>query len=152
NAVVNEMAVSGDILYTTSTDGLTTYKIGSLVTIPVTASVEVPAGTEVAGSYNVPPTQIIHGKDFDTLVWKMTLAYGESDPTFTWKTTVSNLGAGEVRVVTLGTSLAFVSQGTPGTLSLPATDVTGVPIIRLTPSSLTARPGETVDYDLRLTN
>src|SRR5208337_255779 len=47
------------------------------------------------------------------------------------------------RGVTLGASVAFTDQGTPGSLSLPATSVTGVPIIELIPTSQTTQPGGT---------
>jgi uncharacterized repeat protein (TIGR01451 family) len=152
NSVLNELAVSGNLLYTSSDDGLAIYTIGPIVSIPVTASVQVPKNAVVPGSFNIPPTQIIHGTEFDTLVWKRTLAFGDTDATFTWQSTVNNLGAGEVQPVALGGSVSFVSQGTPGSFSLSPTAVTGVPIISLTPRSQTARPGQAVTYDVRLTN
>ena len=49
-AYVNEMAVSGNLLYatsSTSSQGLTIFNIGQLETIPVTVSVEVPNNTGV---------------------------------------------------------------------------------------------------------
>ena len=154
-ALVNEMAVSGNILYTTSSLGLTTYVIGSMESIPVTVSVEVPNNTGVSvvgNSFSTPPSQTITGTSFNTYFWNVNLVSAAPQATFTWNSTVSNLGAGEVLPVTLGATLNFVSQGTPGTLSDPATNVTGLPIISLIPGSQTARPGATVTYDVRLTN
>ena len=84
---------------------------------PFTASVEVPNNTGVAivpNSFNVAPTQIIAGTDFDTLVWTT-----ETTPTLTWQSTVSNLAPGEATEVTLGASVT--SQGTPGTVTAPPT-------------------------------
>jgi len=58
-ALVNEMAVSGNLLYATSSTtskGLTIFNIGQLESIPVTMSVEVPNNTGVAivpGSFSV---------------------------------------------------------------------------------------------------
>src|SRR5262249_17540017 len=71
-AAVVQVAVSGDLLYTASSAGLAIYRIGSLPGEPVTVSVQVPNNTGVAvvpGSFNIPPTQIVHGADYDTLVW-----------------------------------------------------------------------------------
>src|SRR5262249_7549802 len=154
-APANEMAVSGNLLYTTSSAGLGIYRIGSLAGEPVTVSVQVPNNTGVAvvpGSFNLPPTQIIHGADFDTLVWDRVLAFGESQPTFTWQSTVSNLLPGEARDVTLGGTVSFVNQGTAGTVTLPPTAVSGVHFVSLDPTSQTVRPGETVTFDVILHN
>jgi large repetitive protein len=150
---VFEMAVSGDILYAPNTTGLTTYNIGQLVDIPLTVSVDVPNGTNVtSGSYNIAPSQIIQGTSFNTLVWNTTLAYPTTDVTFTWQSTIGVIGADQVLPVTLGTTIDFTSDGVSGTVNLPAGDVTGVPIISLIPTSQTAQPGATADYDVRLTN
>src|SRR5262249_8494049 len=89
---------------------------------------------------------------YDTITWSGILTYGASDANITWQSTVSNITAGEVRPVTLGASLGFESQGTPGTVSLPGTAITGVPIIRMIPESQTAQPGGTAIYTVQLTN
>lgn len=153
--VVNEMAVSGNILYTTGTDGLTTYTIGQIVTVPVTASVEIPNTTGVsvvAGSYNNAPSQIIHSASFDTLVWNLNLAFGNTQPTLTWQSQVSNLTTDEVRPVTLGATVNFTSNATPGSFSLPGSAVTGAEIVSLTPATQTAQPNATALYTIRLSN
>ena len=46
-SLVNEMAVSGSLLYASSQQGLTIYNIGTFNPIPVTISVEVPAGVSI---------------------------------------------------------------------------------------------------------
>jgi uncharacterized membrane protein len=154
-AAVNEMAVSGDLLYTTSSSGLGIYRVGSVVGEPVTISVQVPTTTGVAvvpGSFNIPPTQITQGVGVETLVWDRELAFGESQPSFTWQSTVTNLLPGEAREVTQGGTVSFVSQGTVGTLTLPPTVVSGVHFIGMAPASQTVRPGETVTFHVTVDN
>jgi uncharacterized membrane protein len=152
---VVQMAVSGNLLYTASSAGLGIYQIGSLVGEPVTVSVQVPTNTGVAvvpGSFNIPPTQILHGAGSDTLVWDRVLAFGESQPTFTWQSTVSNLLPGEARGVTLGGIVNYVNQTAAGTVTLAPTAVSGVHFISLDPPSQTVRSGETATFHVRLTN
>ncbi len=118
-------------------------------------SVEVPTTTGVAivpNSYNIPPSQVITGATFDTLVWTETLAFGDPTPAFTWQSTVSNLTTGEVVPVTLGATVDFTSQGTPGTFLVPGTAVTGTSIISIVPASQTVQPGATATYDVQVTN
>jgi uncharacterized repeat protein (TIGR01451 family) len=154
-AQVNEMAVAGNLLYATSANGLAIYTIGAVASVPVTASVEVPKNTGVAtvsGSFSSPPSQVISGADFDTLVWKRAFAFGATSFTFTWQSTVSNLQPGEARPVTLGTTVNFTSQGTPGTLSLPPTAVAAAQVLGLTPPAQTVAPAAAASYDLNLQN
>ena len=112
-ARVNEMAVSGDLLYASSTQGLTIYNIGTFQGIPLSVSVEVPTSdvSIVAGSYSTPPTSVTTGTSYDTLTWNETYTFG--DPTFpiTWQSTVSNLAAGQVVPVTLGRDRQFYLRG-----------------------------------------
>jgi hypothetical protein len=153
-SLVGEMAVAGNRLYTSSAQGLTIYDIGSVVAIPVTASVVVPTtgATQVAGSFNTAPDQIVHGTNMDTYVWHTTLSFGFANPTFTWQSLLNNLTTGDVQPVTLGATVNFTSQGTSGTLQLPGTTVTGVSIISILPPSQTVIPGGIASYDIRLTN
>jgi uncharacterized repeat protein (TIGR01451 family) len=154
-SLVNEMAVSNGLLYTTSAAGLGIYQIGSVGGDPVTVSVQVPNNTGVSvvpGSFNFPPTQIIQRTSYNTLVWDRTLAFGESQPTFTWQTQVTNLRPGDVVPVTGTTTIDFVDQGTPGTLTLPPAVVSGEHLIGLTPATRTVQPGETATYDITLQN
>jgi hypothetical protein len=150
---LGEMNVENNLLYTPSADGLSVYQI--LDNVPVTVSVEVPNGTGVAtvpGSFNVPPTQIIPGVGFDTLVWQLTAAAGKAADTITWQSTVDNLRPAESCAVTLGTTVDFASQGTSGTLQLPGTSVVGDHIIGLAPPSRTARPAEAATYVVTVRN
>lgn len=150
--LVNEMAVSGNLLYTTSSDGLVIYTIGTLVSIPFSASVQVPHNSVVAGSYNFPPTQVIGGAMTDTLVWNRALASGESSYTFSWKENITNLQPGQTQKATLGTTINFVSSGTPGTVTLPPTSVSSLHIIGLNPASRSVAPTTTASYDVSLFN
>ena len=153
---INGLTVSGSTLFAGTPTGLATYNIGQLVSSPVTISVQVPKDSAnlslVPNSFDKPPTQIISGTTFDTYVWNRSLAFGNTDLSFSWKTKLSNLNPGDTRDVTLGTTVGFVSQGTPGTVSLPGTSVTAVPIIALSPASQTVQPAATATYDVRLTN
>ena len=80
------------------------------------------------------------------------LSSGASDVTITWQSYVSGLGVGQVLPVTSSSAVAFVSQGTPGTVTLPGTAVTGVAIISISPGSQTEQPGGTATYDVQLSN
>jgi len=151
-AGVHRMATANGELYATSADGLLVYNIGTLGAVPVTASVELPNGTGisvVAGSFNVAPTQVVAGTQFDTLVWNLTPT---SPTTLTWQTAVNGLEPGESLGVTAGGSIGFVSQGTQGTLTLPPAFVTGAQIIGLDPPAQTVQPAAAATYTLTLTN
>jgi hypothetical protein len=54
--------------------------------------------------------------------------------------------------VTLGSTVDFVSQGTPGTLQLPGTSVVGEHIIGLAAASLIVRPAEAAAYVVTVRN
>ncbi|MBX9622883.1 MAG: hypothetical protein K2X82_03625, partial [Gemmataceae bacterium] len=154
-AVVNEMTAAGGRLYTTSADGLTVYDVGAVDTLPVTASVRVPNGTGVAvvpGSFNVPPTRVISGTDFDTLEWDRRLGSGLATDTLTWQTTVTGLAPGEARAVTSGGSVAFTQNGTAGQAALAPTAVTAASVVGLTPDARTVRPGSPATYTVTLAN
>jgi uncharacterized repeat protein (TIGR01451 family) len=148
-----QLAGSNTLVFTTDATGLTIYQIGSPPAVSVTVQVQVPHQnvTVVSGSFNVPPTKTTTGTNSDTLEWDLLLPGGEST-SLSWQSTVTGLQAGASRSVTQGTTVNFVSQGTPGTLTLPATAVTGVPIISLTPAAQTAPPGGSATYDVRIEN
>lgn len=151
-SAVHGITVSGDLMYATTAAGLSIYQVGSLVSEPLTLSVQVPTGSSVMSSFNAPPTSITTSNGVDTLTWDRQLAFGSTSFTFTWQSTVSNIQAGQTQDVTLGTTANFTDQGTPGTVTLPATTVTGQAIIQVTPASQTAQPGASATYDVRLTN
>ena len=83
----------------------------------MTVTVEVPKGTVasiVPGSFNAPPTQTIVGTSSDTLVWRRSFAFGSTDFAFIWRSTLSNLQAGEIRNTTLGARVdSFVGSRGP---------------------------------------
>ena len=121
----------------------------------MTITVNLPAGTAaniVPGSFNVPPTQINTSASGDSLVWDRSFASGNTAYTFSWQSPLSGVQAGQTVPVTLGATAAFTVLGTPGTLSLPGTSVTGAPIISLAPTSATAQPGVAATYDVQLSN
>ncbi len=143
----------GNFVYTTSNSGLIIYQLDAVDAIPVTARVNVPKNAGIVpGSFSLEPTQIIVGADFDTLVFQLNLSAGASTRTITWQTTVANMQPGEARDLTLGTTVEFTSQGTPGQFTLPNTRVAAAQILGLTPASQTVRPGETATFDLILNN
>jgi uncharacterized membrane protein/transglutaminase-like putative cysteine protease len=155
HAVVSEMTVRNGELYTTSADGLLIYDVGQVDMAPVTASVHVPNGTGVsvvANSFNIPPTQVIPGTDYDTLVFNRSLAFGLSAETITWQTSLTGLQPGEARAVTLGGTVDFTAGGTAASFALPPTSVATAQVLRLTPASQTTAPGAVAPYTLTLQN
>ena len=120
---VNNMAVVGDDLYTTSSAGLSIYRIETLTSIPVTAEVQVPKNTGVTvvpNSFNIAPTQVLDGPNFQTLVWNLTVGPGDTSQAITWQSTVSNLLPDEVRQLTLNTTVQYVGQTDDGHLDAAA--------------------------------
>ncbi len=150
-SAVHGIAVSGDLMYATTAAGLSIYQVGPLVRDPVTISVQVPTGTSNNNSFSQTPTITTSG-NVDTLTWTRYLAFGNTGLTFTWQSSVNNLPGGQTQDVTLGTTVDFNDQGTPGTITLPATTVAGAQIVSVTPAAQTARPGATATYDVRLYN
>lgn len=156
----NGIEVVGDKLYTTSSAGLTIFDIGTIQSTPLVASVQVPKNTGVTldpDSFNVPPTEIVVGDTFDTLVWNRTLAFGNTDLRFTWRETISNLLAAEQRNVTLATAITLAQPGGPETISLPSLVVTGQPSVSqvnvtLAPSARSVQPGETTTFIVTVNN
>ena len=149
------MQVSGTTLYATSADGLTTYTIGDMQVLQTTVSVEVPNNGNLVipgNSFNIPPAQTITGSTYNTLVWDFAAAYGNPLPSLTWSTDVSGVAVGQVVPVTLGGSVGYTTPGTSGTVALPGTNVTGVPIITLVSGTQTVEPGQTATYQVQITN
>jgi uncharacterized membrane protein/transglutaminase-like putative cysteine protease len=154
-AQILEMYGEGNFVYTVSTSGLIIYQVGAPNSVPVTASVEVPRKNGVAivpGSFSIPPTQIISGTDFDTYEWKLSLGAGSENQTITWQSTVTGMQPGESRPVTLSSSVAFTSGGTPGQVTLPALQVSANQILGLDPASRTVAPGAAASYTLAVSN
>jgi uncharacterized membrane protein len=146
---------AGNFLYTTSASGLIIYQIDAPDAVPATARVEVPNNTGVSivpGSFSLEPTRVIPGTDFNTYEWDLSLSAGDLTRTITWRSTVSNLQPGEAREVTLGSTVDFTSQGTPGRITLPSEVVAVEQILALDPATRTVRPGEAASYTLTLKN
>lgn len=152
---VNGMAFVGNRLYATSASGLAIYDIGQLESRPVTASVQVPNNTGVSlvtGSFTIAPDEVKGGPDFDTLVWRRNLAFGNTSYRFTWQSTVDDLQPNELRDLTLETTVTFDDEGDNDSLQLPSASVNGQQIIGLAPSSATVRPGQDAAYDVIVVN
>lgn len=146
---------AGNFLYSTSPSGLIIYQIDAPDAIPATARVQVPNNTGVTvvpGSFNVTPTDIIRGPDFDTYVFDLSLTNQSPGRTITWQSTVSDVQPGRSRAVATSGTVSFVSQGTSGQAALADQLVTGAQIVGLTPASRTAVPGTGAVYTVRLTN
>jgi uncharacterized membrane protein len=158
-SVVHGVTAANGLLYATTAQGLSIYQIGTLVSVPITISVDVadqPAAKTTAvvapGSYNTGPDQTTPGTNFDTVVWNRALAYGNSSATFTWQTAIGNLGAAQSEVIAQNASVSFINQSTPGTIALPSLSVTGASIVAVTPATQTVPPGAPATYDVRLSN
>ncbi|HVX12981.1 MAG TPA: DUF4214 domain-containing protein [Pirellulales bacterium] len=152
---VRGLATNGQYLLATGDSGLLIYSIAGVGSIPVTAQVQVPNGTGVSvvpGSFNVTPTQIITGSQFDTLEWDFTLDPNDPNQTLTWQTALSGMQPGESRAVTTGTTVGFDVQSTPGQISLPAQNVVADQILELDPAQQTTQPGQTAQYTVTVLN
>ncbi len=147
-------STDGQFLYLADAAGLKVFSLNGTAPIPVHTEVQVPNNTGVQvvlGSFNIAPTSIEHGTDFDTLKWDLTLN-GASPTSITWQSTISNLQPGETRAVTLDSTVDFTSQGADGALTLPPQNVLAKQILSLAPAANTARPGETAAYTLTIVN
>lgn len=149
------ITVAGDLLYASTSNGLSIYHIEPLVSSPVTITVSLPPGSVaniLPNSFNIAPSQTSTSDTGDSLVWHRSFASGNTNYTFTWQTKISGITAGQSFPVTSGASISFVDQGTPGSLTLPGTLVTGVSIISVSPGSQTQQPGGSSTYNVRLSN
>jgi uncharacterized repeat protein (TIGR01451 family) len=152
---VRGLATNGQYLFASGDAGLLIYSISGVGSIPVTAQVEVPNGTGVSvvpGSFNVPPTQVISGSQFNTLEWDFTLDPNNASQTLTWQTAVSGMQPGESRAVTVGTTVGFNVESTPGQVTLPPQEVVADQILELSPAQQTTQPGQTADFTVTVLN
>ena len=148
-------AVDDDIVYGTSADGFSIFRLGAVGIIPVTAQVQIPKGTGVTlvpNSFNDDPDEIVTGAQFDTLVWRRALVSGATSLTFTWQELVANVQPGEVREVTLDTTVDFENAGTEGRIPLAALGVLAEQVLALAPATRTVRPGELASYTIVVKN
>lgn len=136
--------------------GLHVFELADVVGVPVTASVRVPKGTGVdvlADSYDGGlPAEIITGPDFDTLVWRRSLAANNASAEISFRSAVTGLAAGEARDVTDGATVDFSVAGTPGTIELAPLVVAGEQILSIDPTTRTVPPGASATYTLTLRN
>lgn len=150
-SIVSGLTVSGSLLYASTHDGLSIYNIGQVLGIPIAVSVMLPTGTAVSykpSSFNIAPSQIVHGAGFDTITWVSSLGAGFNNLTLTWISSLPSNQPPETLPVALGATLDFSSDGTPGTLVLPGTFVT-VPhssLLVVTPTNRTVQPGASTSY------
>jgi uncharacterized repeat protein (TIGR01451 family) len=154
-AAISSIRGGDNLVFTSDRNSLIIYQVVDTPGIPVTAEVQVPNGTGVAlvaGSFNIPPTEIISGPDFDTLVWELALTADVDSQTITWQSTVSAMQPGESRPVTLGAAIEFHSQGTEGQLTLGPQNVFAEQVLALAPATQTKRPGESAVYTLTIEN
>ena len=152
---VHGITVSGSSLYASTSAGLSIYHIDPLVSEPATITVDLPAGsaaTIVPGSFNFAPSQTNTSPAGDSLVWVRSFASGNTNFTFSFQSTVSNVTAGQVVPITTGATVAYSDAGAAGTLGLPGTSITGASVISITPDSQVVAPGGVATYDVRLTN
>jgi uncharacterized membrane protein len=146
---------SGNFLFTADGSNLLIYNIGQAVDIPVTAQVTVPTNDGVSivpNSFNIAPTTITTGTNSETLTWNLGFSPGNTAATFTWQSAVTGLKPAETETIAQGGTVSFVSQGTPGTVTLPAQSVTGEQIIGLSPATRTVAPGAPASYTVTLDN
>jgi uncharacterized membrane protein len=154
-ADVRITAVAGDIVYATSVNGFSIYRLGSVGTLPVTARVPVPKGTGVTivpNSFSEPPDEVVAGAQFDTLVWRRGLTTGATSLTLSWQEQAASVQPGEAREVTLESAVDFVSQGADGRIALAALAVLAEQVLALDPPTRTVRPGEVATYTVALKN
>lgn len=148
----NALTGAGDLIYTTSASGLIIYTLPALPDVPLKASVKVPkhTGLEIR-NFGTAPVNIVSGNDFDTLEWNLNLPAG-SGRTLNWETLIHNLQPGETRQTTLGGTVDFTYNGTPGQVPLNTTAVVGQQILSITPTEQTVQPGATAHYQLTVKN
>lgn len=155
-AAIQESQVVGNHLFAPSSSGLGIYDIGNVVGIRYKAQIQVPKNTGVSvvtGSFNLEPTEIVSGADFDTLVWERALTNSHATQTFTWQAQVADLQPGEARDVTLATTVDFTApNGDTGQIELPPLIVVSEQILALTPASQTTQLGSSATYILTVKN
>ena len=146
---------AGNLLFTTDNSNLSIYQIGQPQDTPVVAQVTVPTGNGVSivsGSFSVAPTTMTTGASSETLTWDLGFSAGDTSQAITWQEAVTGVQPGQALAVAQGGSVQFVSQGTSGTLGLPAQAVTGDQIIGMTPATQTVAPAAPASYTVTLSN
>ena len=152
-ALVNEMAVSGNLLYTSSQQGLTIYNIGSFAAIPADDFGRGAQRRLDRGQFVQHPADPNHRRARRTKRSPGT----RPGPTETrCSRSPGNHGEqpdrGRVAPVTLAGHGHVHLPGRARHIRVPGTRVTGVSIVSLAPASQTAQPGGTATYDVQLSN
>jgi uncharacterized repeat protein (TIGR01451 family) len=154
--VPSDDEVSGNLLFTTSTDGLLIYNITPPTSVPITAQVTVPTDNGVSidsSSFSIAPTSITqNANNTETLEWNLNLPIGAASQPITWQSSITGLQPGQSLTVDQSGTIQFTDQGSPGTLTLPPQYVTGEQIIGLSPPSQTVAPAAAATYDVTLLN
>ncbi len=151
-SLVNECLFRGNTLYTTSTNGLGIYDIGSLTGIPLDVRIRVPKNSVVPGSFNTPPDDVVAGENYDTLVWHPLFTEDVTENSLTWQAEVNGITPGDARPVTLDSQITFTALGTRGLIPLPPVSVACEQFLSLEPSTQTVRPGQDAQFTLTLKN
>ena len=124
--------------------------------VPIQAQATVPTSNGVSidtSSFSIAPTTITpNGNNTETLEWDLNLPSGTSSQTITWQSAVSGLQPVQSLPVVQGAVVSFVSQATPGSLTLPEQFVTGEQIIGINPPTQTVQPGAPASYNVTLLN
>jgi len=149
------IAATNNLLLAADGSNLLVYNLGQAAETPVTAEVTIPTGSGVSvvpGSFNIAPSNIVSGTNSEILEWSFAFTAGTTSQTITFQEAVTGLAAGQSETIVDGATVSFVSQGTPGALTLPAQSVAGDEIIGLAPATQTVAPGAQASYTVNLTN
>ena len=124
------------------------------ITIQDQATVPTNNGVSIdPSSFSIAPTSVVTNSDnTETLEWNLNLPSGTSSQAITWQSDVTGLQPGQSLLVVQSATVNFVSQGTPGSLSLPAQFVTGEEIMGINPATETVQPGAPASYDVTVLN
>lgn len=143
------------LIFVTDGNSVLIYDILGAPGIPATVEVQIPKNTDVAvvpGSFNISPSSVIVGTDFDTYVFDVPLTSATPTRTITWQSIVTGMQPGESRDVVLNTTVDFTSSGTPGQITLPPQNVFAEQILSIGPSFQTVQPGEGAAYTVTIGN
>ncbi len=154
-AALQRISGSGNLVFTTDLNSLIVYQILASPGIPVTAQVTIPTGAGVSvvpGSFSIAPSNTITGNGTETLQWDLALSASNTSQTISWQDAVTGVQPGQSLPVAQDASVAFSSQGTSSTLSLPDQFVVGQQIIGLAPASQSVAPGAAASYTVTLVN
>ena len=143
------------LIFVTDGNSLLIYDILGTPGLSITAEVQIPKNTGVTvipNSFNIAPSNVIVGTEFDTYVFDLALGAQSESRTITWESVVTQLQPGETRDVTLTSTVHFTSSGSPGEIILPPQSVYAEQTLGITPASQTVQPGAAAEYSLSISN